>query len=91
MIRISGFVIRYFRVPVAADEVAQTLDQSVGIDGLAEKVGGADVGDHGVLSLVVRSWNRPGGRVVGWVAQQNPWMWRHGNANDPFASYLPGP
>jgi ATP-binding cassette subfamily B protein len=50
----------------------------------------AGLADHGILSLVVRSWNRPGGRAVGWLARSNPWMWRHGNANHPFASYLPG-
>src|SRR5262249_2869434 len=36
-----------------------------------------DLGDHGILSLVVRTNGRFYGRVVAWLARWNPWMWKN--------------
>lgn len=46
--------------------------------------------DLGVLSLVVRTHRPVAGRVVGWLASWNPWMWKYGQPDQPNYPYLTG-
>jgi ATP-binding cassette subfamily B protein len=48
-----------------------------------------ELSDLGILSLVVRNYNRIYGPLLGWVARLNPWMWKqHGTGWPNHYYYL---
>jgi ATP-binding cassette subfamily B protein len=46
--------------------------------------------DHGILGLVVRARNPLYGRLAGWAAKWNPWMWRWRLFGSHNIAYLTG-
>jgi ATP-binding cassette subfamily B protein len=71
--------------------VYQVLESRVGpaaAERVASKGPAEPLTDLGVLSLVVENDPRPHGRLLGWVARANPWLWRFEGPSRPNLYYL---
>src|SRR5262249_34077264 len=49
-----------------------------------------DLGDRGVLGLVVRANSDLYGAPIGWLAKARPWMWEQRSSLSTNSAYLPG-